>query len=121
MSRPNDKKLSDLLSELKAEYLIKLPEKILALRQFTEQQSWQNVEAEFHKLKGTGRTYGYPDISVLCERLEFLAQHKDTQLPVLFHQAIDLLTRMLKAYEKGEPYNLSADATMKTILKMGGK
>ena len=113
-----DKKLSDLLAELKSEYLEKLPGKIKHLRQVNTTHDWVQIEEEFHKLKGTGKTYGFPEVSQLCEKMESLAQHRDTQIPGLFDQAVELLERMLSSYQQGHSYEIHNDPTMKAILKL---
>jgi HPt (histidine-containing phosphotransfer) domain-containing protein len=117
----SEKKLSELLADLKAEYLIKLPDRITALKALNSARKWSNLEEEFHKLKGNGKTYGFPDISIVCEKLESLCQQKDTQIPGLFDQAIDLLSRMLISYQQGSPLDLSDDTTMKAIMQFNSQ
>lgn len=113
-----DKKLSELLKELKTEYLQKLPGKIAKLKKLNSELAWKELEIELHKLKGNGKTYGYPEISYICEKLEFLAQHRETQIPGLFLQAIELLDRMLESYLQKKPFDLDEDSTMKAIMKL---
>lgn len=122
MSHPKtDKKLSELLSELKADYLGKLPEKILVLKSHHQSKKWIELEEEFHKLKGTGKTYGFPDISVVCEKLEFLiqqenlSQQKFTQLCPIVDESIQLLEQMYQAYARQENLSLHEVPILKTL------
>jgi HPt (histidine-containing phosphotransfer) domain-containing protein len=117
MSHPNIK-LSQLLSELKQEYIISLPGKIERLRQFTEERDWANLSEEYHKLKGNGKTYGLPEISILCEQLELIALKKDAQKFTLFEHALTLLERMHKSYLSGDSFDLDKDPMAKSILSL---
>ncbi len=118
----NNKNLTQVLAELKAEYLVKLPDKILKLKTLTSEKNWPALEEEYHNLKGTGKTYGFPEISAVCEKLESLAQRSETQLPNLFTEALHLLERMHQSYLSGLPFDLQNDSTYKSItkLKLGG-
>ncbi|MGZ5278535.1 MAG: Hpt domain-containing protein [Pseudobdellovibrionaceae bacterium] len=111
-------KLSHVLNELKEEYLKKLPIKIDNLKLLTTAQNWAALEDEYHKLKGTGKTYGFPEISIVCEKLEFLVQQKNHQTVDLFHQANELLAKMHHGYLKKESINLEQDAFARSLLAL---
>ena len=114
-----DKKLSRVLSDLKVEYLESLPNKIKKIRSLTKKEDWQSLYDEYHKLKGTGKTYGFPEISILCEQLEMLALKKESQKIALFQQAADLMEEMHQAYCKQKTIDLLSHPFAKTILKSG--
>ena len=111
------KKLAEILAELKAEYLAKFPEKIAKLKSLTAAQNWPGLEEEYHNLKGTGKTYGYPEISALCEKLEKLSQNPSTQSPQLFQQAIVLLEQIFDFYSRGETVDLVTNDIFQEISK----
>jgi HPt (histidine-containing phosphotransfer) domain-containing protein len=116
-------KLSQLLSELKQEYIASLPEKIERLRKHTQAQDWTKLSEEYHKLKGNGKTYGLPEISILCEQMEMIALKKDSQdsptfTPTLFEHALTLLERMHKSYLSGDSFDLDKDPIAKSILSL---
>jgi HPt (histidine-containing phosphotransfer) domain-containing protein len=113
-----DKKLSDVLSQLKAEYLQKLPQKIERLRKLTDEKNWQSLEEEYHNLKGSGKTYGFPEISAVCEKLEFLAHRQETQVFEIFSDAVDLMGRLERSYSQELTFDLFKDTTFKELLKM---
>jgi HPt (histidine-containing phosphotransfer) domain-containing protein len=118
---PAKQKLSQVLKELKAEYLIKLPQRILLLKSLTEQNQWTCLEEEYHKLKGTGKTYGFPEISTVCERLEQLTQKSETRNPEIFAQAVLLLERMHQSYLHNEPIDLTSDPFARSLLALPPK
>lgn len=111
-------KLSLVLGELKEDYLKKLPHKIANIKSLIECQNWECLEDEYHKLKGTGKTYGFPEISVICEKLEYLVQQKNHQNCELFNQANELLERMHQGYLKKEPLQLEQDTFARSLLAL---
>ena len=64
--------LNELLKSLQCEYLADLPERIETIHAHFESQNISALVEDFHKLKGTGKTYGFPKISELGERMEAL-------------------------------------------------
>lgn len=61
---------TDLLSQLKAEYVFGLPNKISSIESYLKSQDLIALRTEFHKLKGNGKTYGLPEISELATIVE---------------------------------------------------
>lgn len=110
--------LTALLAELKAEYLEALPGKIEKLKNLTEKREWGELSDEYHKMKGTGKTYGFPEVSIICEKMEFLALHHHAQQEALFKQALDLLERVRQAHAIGHNYDLKADPSAQLILRL---
>ena len=54
------------LGQLIDSYLKSLPEKILVIASQVQAKETGNVRESFHKLKGTGKTYGFPEVSELA-------------------------------------------------------
>lgn len=115
------KKLSTVLAELKSEYLLILPHKIELLKKLTTEKNWKDLSEEYHKLKGTGKTYGYPEISTVSEILESLASQKSGHNAILFNDAIFLFERILNSYKKNEPFPLNNDIFAKNLLSLKAK
>ena len=111
-------KLSVVLQELKTDYLKKFPEKIQQIKTLTQDKNWEGLEEAFHKLKGTGKTYGFPEVSIVCEKLEFLAQQKIHHTPALYENASLLLEKMLQTYLKNESFNLEQEPLARTLMAM---
>lgn len=91
-------KLEQILNELKAEYLATLPSKIALLEDLIHQSKWNLVTEELHKLKGTGKTYGLPEVSTLCEPLEIQSQIPLFQDQEYFLRAVFLLHKIREAH-----------------------
>lgn len=62
--------MKDLLESLKAKYIEELPDKINEMKLFFEKKDWSELQNAFHKLKGSGKTYGLPEVSDISERCE---------------------------------------------------
>lgn len=71
--------LDELLKQLKNEYVESLPERLDGIEKLsqTEPLPWKELETEFHKLKGTGKTYGFPEVSELSALLEISCSQKE--------------------------------------------
>lgn len=115
-TQKDPKKLDQLLQEMKQDYLEALPKKIVLLEKLTKEKNWDQINTEYHKLKGTGKTYGFPEISKISEHLESLSAKKETQITMLFDQATQLLRDIVDGYNANKPINLSKHAIAKTIL-----
>ena len=126
MSPQKKPPLSEVLLELKKDYLQFFPQKLARLEELTEKQDWENLETEYHKLKGSGETYGFPEISIVCEVLEFLAPRKNSAAPnttkqVTFAQAIELLKRMHETYLQKKSFSLERDVFASHLLALKPK
>lgn len=87
-------KFSELLAELKADYLSILPERIANLEKLLKEKNWKQMHIEFHKLKGTGKTYGFPEVSTICEKLEEASRYDNRQAELA--AGISELRKLLK-------------------------
>ncbi len=111
-------KLTLLLAELKKDYLISLPQKLAILKELTEKQDWEQLENEYHKLKGTGKTYGFPEVSLLCQKMEELAQRPSGRDPQIFNQALTLMEKLHQAYVGGHAPDLESDSFWRSLLAL---
>lgn len=57
--------LDEMLKELQQKYIQTMPDKLASMTKHIETQNFQSLREEFHKIKGTGKTYGIPEISDL--------------------------------------------------------
>lgn len=121
--RLNNKKkdLSDVLEGLRKDYLSNLPQKISLIKKLTLDENWKELYNEYHKLKGTGKTYGFPEISTLCAKMENFAQNVETQNKSIFEKAVGLLDELRISYSEQKPLDLSQHSFGKTLLKSGRK
>ncbi len=60
----------EMMAELRTEYLATFPHKFLEIEAHLSAADFSRLRDDFHKLKGTGKTYGIPEISELCAIVE---------------------------------------------------
>lgn len=61
---------NDRLKKLKDKYISRFSEIANNIKLMMENKAWGSLSAEIHKLKGTGSTFGFSDITVLCSEIE---------------------------------------------------
>lgn len=89
---------SDLMEELRTEYLESFDQKFITIRNYFKDNDWYSLELEYHKLKGTGSTYGAPEVTALCQRMEQICKDKPQNLEDLIDQSILVLTKIKDKY-----------------------
>lgn len=113
--------LQDVLAGLQKNYLASLPEKIANIDSLWRSRQMDKLHTDYHKLKGTGRTYGLPEVSQLGEAMERVTELGD--LDVLA-QAVPLSLILLKAIgesrAQGRPLEIEKETEFKQILKFLG-
>jgi HPt (histidine-containing phosphotransfer) domain-containing protein len=65
------------IDKLQGIYIDSFPEKLAMFRQFLEENDWVNIERFGHQLKGSGKAYGFAEISVIGAKLEESANIHD--------------------------------------------
>ena len=84
--------ITEIIKELQKTYLASLPGKITALRELWQKGETKLLKTDYHKLKGTGRTYGLPEVTLIGEVLEriCLLENRD-----LLNEAVPLSLELL--------------------------
>lgn len=92
--------LPPLLFELQKKYLEKLPRSIEEIRTHLASNDFTFVMSAFHKLKGSGKTYGMKEISEVAAIMEEICQTpsslKETKKSVLL--SLELFTEIHQMY-----------------------
>lgn len=57
--------LEDVLAQLQKTYIKNMPLKLQTMKTFIDTKDFKSLREEFHKIKGTGRTYGLPEVTDL--------------------------------------------------------
>ena len=112
MNSPEYKKM---MAELQADYLASFTDKIATFNKYFQEQNWSGLELEFHKLKGTGKTYGIPEVSTLCQKMEDICRDKTDKIPMTFSKAIEVLQAIKQAYTQSEGFDLEDDPRYQEI------
>ncbi len=108
----------DMMSQLRKEYVSTLPEKIQTIRHFLNSGDALGVRGVFHKLKGTGATYGVPELSSLGETLEAYVESNPQDLKSAVPDALDILSQVHVSRLKDEAFNIQADTRFLRIRKL---
>lgn len=101
--------LDDVLSELRKTYLEALPARADMIEGLFKNRQYIEVETEFHKLKGTGKTYGLPEVTSIGEVAERLCENGSTSADESVPAALNALRKVTVARAKGAPLDLTSD------------
>lgn len=108
----------DLLKTLHHDYLTSLPKKILSIREQMKSGSAHDLRESFHKLKGTGRTYGMPEVSDLAAVVEQICLEKPQHAVSATSHGLDLLEAIYGARASGNSFDLETDSRFTEIRKL---
>lgn len=99
----------DLLKSLQSEYIAALPNKIAIIGAQIKAQDIPALRESFHKFKGTGRTYGLPEVSELAEAVEKLCIEESAHAVMAAANAVAILQDIHNARKAHQPYSLQHD------------
>jgi hypothetical protein len=99
----------ELLKNLQLEYVAALPNKIAIIKSQIKAGDLKALRESFHKFKGTGRTYGLPEISELSELVERLCMDEHSGAVVAATHAVALLADIHKARTAKQQYSMHHD------------
>ena len=108
----------ELLKTLQRDYLTSIPQKIEVIRKQIADKSVNDLRESFHKLKGTGRTYGIPEVSELAAAIEEICiDFPDSAVASAAH-ALELLTEIHSSRAKEQVFVLADDSRFAEIRKV---
>ena len=108
--------LDDVMSELRVEYLESFEEKVKKLAENFKAGSLNEIELEFHKMKGTGQTYGIDEISTLGMVMERLCQNHPNKLGDTLEDAIELINQIVASRSNNEAFPLEENPKYLKLL-----
>jgi chemotaxis protein histidine kinase CheA len=111
--------LNDLMIKLQKDYLDSLPTKMKTIEAHWKNDLIEELEGEFHKMKGTGLTYGMPELSLLAREMENLCAARQTDhiaraMPI----ALTLIEKTRLERIAGRAFDLSSDASYRRLLML---
>lgn len=109
-------KFEDMLADLKREYLQSFPEKFQTINSHIDAKDNELLRDDFHKLKGTGKTYGIPEISELCMLVESVCKTKPEKSIACVQHSLPILKRIVDSNNQGQAYNLQTDEDYKSLV-----
>ncbi|MCB9025483.1 MAG: Hpt domain-containing protein [Bdellovibrionaceae bacterium] len=99
--------MDELLLKLKKDYISDIPVKITELNQLYKTNNVLELKDAFHKLKGSGKTYGVAPVSLLGKEMERICGENPQVLTAqLFSQALSLLDSIAKEQLTSEEQTL---------------
>lgn len=99
----------DLLKSLQSEYVAALPNKIAIIGSQIKSNDLTALRESFHKFKGTGRTYGLPEVSELAELVEKLCIQESAHAMAAAANAVAILQDIYNSRKAHQPYSLQHD------------
>lgn len=108
--------LDHLMEELRKEYIETFPEKIEKLQTALLEQNVASIELEFHKMKGTGKTYGFEEITLLGQHMEWICQNVPEKLTQLLPLALTLLEEFCVQATDGHPVHFDGHPAYQSIV-----
>lgn len=110
--------IEDLLKELQLEYIHSIPEKIKEIKEFLEKKDLDSLINSYHKLKGSGKTYGLDEVSVLGQFFEiWMREQKEKALPFV-PKSMEILERIFTSRSQSKPYDLESDPEYQKLTSL---
>lgn len=104
--------MQQLLKNLRAQYISELHVKIREMEELLEQNAPSAVFSDhFHRLKGSGLTYGCAEISDISASVELACQTQHPRWPEAVEIGLEILKRVYFArlQQLDQAYDLGAD------------
>ena len=110
--------LEEMIKTLQQEYLAGLPEKITQIETIIQSKESAAIRDSFHKLKGTGTTYGLPEVSELGQAVEEVCIQRPASAAEAGTLGVALLREIHRSRQHQKPFNVSADSRFATLHKL---
>jgi HPt (histidine-containing phosphotransfer) domain-containing protein len=108
--------LEDVLAQLQKTYIKNMPIKLQAMKSLIDAKDFKSLREEFHKIKGTGRTYGLPEVTELGAIFEeiLIACEFNPQINWAL-DAHDLFRDIHSSRIKEKPFKIDQDPRYKNL------
>ena len=108
----------ELLRQLQAEYLASIPEKVTEIQLLIANGDTTKLREAFHKLKGTGKTYGMPEVSELCAVIEMICIKMPHAALQASETGAEMLQEIHQARSQKNNFALHEDARLHALRKL---
>jgi HPt (histidine-containing phosphotransfer) domain-containing protein len=106
----------EMLKKLKVEYVASLPEKMTAIESHIANSAVSDLRDAFHKLKGTGKTYGVPELSELSAVIEQICLKGEVTRAVKASQlGVSVIKDIFKMQSQEQALDLNGDPRFAAI------
>ena len=110
--------LQDILAGLQKTYLASMPDKIKLIEQLSKANDREKLVTEYHKLKGTGRTYGLPEFTQIGEIVERIGLSDPNSLSKAVPLSLKLLSMCRDARVQALTPNLDDEPDFQSLVKI---
>lgn len=110
--------MDELFADLKKEYLSTFNDKQILIQKAWVAYDRKTLENEFHKMKGTGKTYGLPEVSDLGGMIELLCKDNHPKLGLCVFLALEILPKIVAHHNNLRSYLMSEDPFYKKIKEI---
>jgi hypothetical protein len=110
--------IAQVLADMQKQYIHGLPVKAENIEKLWSQRQIQDIETEFHKLKGTGKTYGLPEISQIGEVTEHLCESGEAALKQALPLALRLLRKVHQLRSQGQALELQSEVDFQELQRL---
>lgn len=111
----------EMMENLKKEYIQSIPEKIAEIKTLKNTQDLPGLRNAFHKLKGSGQTYGLPEISEIAAPVEGLFKIGSQEALPACDRALVLFEKLYQAETHHLPFRLQEQPEFLTLVSKAGK
>lgn len=108
----------ELLKSLHRDYLASLPQKMALIRDQLNKGDVNELRESFHKLKGTGRTYGLPEVSELAAAVEEICKDLPQEALAAADRALRLMQDIQVTRSAGQEFHIARDTRFIEIQKI---
>src|SRR4051794_14733593 len=108
----------EMLKSLQRDYLASIPEKIQIIEKQIALLDQSNLRESFHKLKGTGRTYGLPEVSELGALVEQICLEHPVNSFKAGTIALGILREVHSNRSAGQIFDLARDPRVGELQKL---
>jgi HPt (histidine-containing phosphotransfer) domain-containing protein len=113
------KSYKDMMADLRKDYIASLQERMNLVREALNSLDWPALYTQFHKLKGTGKTYGCPEISYVASPLEALADSKNESHLDAIREGFEFLERISNSYiQSGQIDEVLKNQTQDVVARL---
>lgn len=108
-------KQKEAFEALRVKYLNSIPEKIENIRKTIAANDLHPLQQEFHKIKGSGKTYGYGDVTLIAIEIDKHCKASNPNSFLLAEKACLLLKKIFDNLTSQMVYDLQTDPLFKEI------
>ena len=99
--------IEELMKQLKLEYVETLPTKKAKILELFRQNQLVELETEFHKMKGSGKTYGLGEVSQFGEIFETICMELPSALATVMPLAIELIDETYRLQNLNQSFDIA--------------